>query len=530
MIKPYKFQMPIISDVAKALRRLGVALMVMATGTGKTYTSAFVTRMVIGSKDRVLFLCHNNDILRQAMRSFRKVLDSRYELGLFNGEEKAPPETNILFASFQTMRNSKEEFGRKHFDFIIVDEGHHGHAETYRDVIEYFEPRMLLGMTATPDREDGLDIRDLFGSEIVKLTLEEAIAKQYLAPVHYKVMTVGTASREALERLKIRVREGERISLREFNNRVFTERLDEEIVGEIERYRKQGIVFCPNIAQTERLAERLARARPYHSLMSRKDCEDTLKAFRAGRIRYLLTVDKFNEGIDIPDAELIVFLRSTESKTIFLQQLGRGLRKVAGKHQVTVLDFVANTNRMLELAEFAGRIKGYGGDGPQIPKGEFEFDASGIEFDIEEESQDILDILRQIEVGFYPFVEAMEAVRRMGVKSERAYGARYKEDPRLPSVPRQTYASEWKGWSHFLTGAMPIVFYPFVEAMEAVKRMGVKTWNAYRIRYKEDPRLPSNPSVAYASSWISWTHFLGTGFHPFTEAMKVVKRARKSVV
>ncbi len=461
------------------------------------------------------------------MEAYRAVFNGSRTMGMFTGEEKADPRvTEFLFASFQTMHGHRNLFTSNAFDMVVVDESHHSQAETFRPTVEYFQPKYLLGMTATPDREDGLDIGDLFGEPTATLTLQEAVARRYLSDIDYKLMTVGTAARDAINELKRRVMSGERITLRELNDEVFIHRLDEEIAEEIMSYKAQGIIFCTSIEQAEGMATRLRKARPYHSRLDRKTLDANLEGFRRGRIKYLLVKDMFNEGIDVPDTELIVFLRSTESRTIYLQQLGRGLRKTATKSHVTVLDFVGNCDRISIATAFVEEVQAlereYG------ERHSSSINASSIIFNLDEESRDLRDILQRIEVDFYSFSEAMEVVRRMGVKSQHEYKARYKEDPRLPSDPSKIYAASWISLFHFLTGTQKANFYSFTEAMEAVQRMSVKTQPEYKARYKEDSRLPSTPEGAYASSWMSWTHFLtGTqkaNFYSFTEAMEVVQR------
>ncbi|QQR61237.1 DEAD/DEAH box helicase family protein [Candidatus Uhrbacteria bacterium] len=537
MIQPHAYQVPIIRDVAKALKRDGKTLMVMATGTGKTITGALVVQKILRSKERMLFLCHTNDILRQSMLAYGKVFNGSRSMGMFTGEEKVDPKTvQFLFASFQTMNGWKSKFDPKAFDMIVVDESHHAQAETYRPTIEYFRPKFLLGKTATPDREDGKNIRDLFGTPSVTLSLEEAIARKYLSDIDYKLMTVGTASRDAINELKRRVQAGERITLRELNDNIFIERLDSDIADDILSYKAQGIIFCTDIKQAEGMAKLLKKARPYHSKLDRNELDADLEGFRRGRIKYLLTVNMFNEGIDVPDTELVVFLRSTESRTVYLQQLGRGLRKSPGKTKVTVLDFVGNCDRIKMVSDFMGKIDDFGpkGKGPKRgPRINREIDVSSIIFELDEEARDIRDIMSRIDVEFYPTMkEAMEAVRRIrGIDSRPSYNLRYRKDPRLPSNPEKIYKSEWKGWTYFLTGGEGWFYPTMKEAMEAVKRLGIKGQREYYERYREDPRLTSRPHIAYRSEWKSWTYFL-TGvakveFYPtMKEAMEAVRRIR----
>ncbi|MCK9361582.1 DEAD/DEAH box helicase family protein [Patescibacteria group bacterium] len=532
MIKPHKYQVPIIRDVVRALKRDGRTLMVMATGTGKTITSALVVQQLARKRGRMLFLCHNNDILRQAMDSYRAVFNGSHTMGMFTGEEKADPKvTEFLFASFQTMHGHRKLFEADSFDIVVVDESHHTQAETFRPTIEYFKPKYLLGMTATPDREDGLQIREQFGEPSVTLTLQEAVARKFLSDIDYKLMTVGTAARDAIRELKRRVLAGERITLRELNDEVFIHRLDEEIADEIMSYKAQGIVFCTSIEQAEGMVKRLKKARPYHSKLDRSMLAANLDGFRRGRIKYLLVKDMFNEGIDVPDTELIVFLRSTESMTVYLQQLGRGLRKTATKSHVTVLDFVGNCDRVKIATSFVEEVqkleREYGDDRIRST-----INASSIIFSLDEESRDLQDILRRLDVEFYPtMAEAMAAVRRLRIKSRAEYVRRYREDQRLHSAPNLLYASEWKSWAHFLRGEGPKNFYPTLAlAAKAARKLGADSQKSYWAVYKEDPRLPMHPHIVYASEWKSWAHFLrGEGPKNFYPTLALAAKAARKL-
>jgi superfamily II DNA or RNA helicase len=481
----------------------------------------------------MLFLCHTNDILRQSMLAYGKVFNGSRSMGMFTGEEKVDPKTvQFLFASFQTMNGWKDKFDPKDFDMIVVDESHHAQAETYRPTIEYFRPKYLLGMTATPDREDGKNIRDLFGDPSVTLSLEEAIARKYLSDINYKLMTVGTASRDAINELKRRVQAGERITLRELNDNIFIERLDSDIADDIMSYKAQGIIFCTDIKQAEGMAKLLKKARPYHSKLDRNELDADLEGFRRGRIKYLLTVDMFNEGIDVPDTELVVFLRSTESRTVYLQQLGRGLRKSPGKTHVTVLDFVGNCDRIKLVTDFMKKIGDYvPGDHRDyddvIPR---EIDVSSIIFELDQEARDIRDIMRRLDVEFYPtMAEAMEVVRRLGIKTVTQYKERYGEDPRLPSNPNRIYIKEWRGYPYFLREEViaPSDFYPKLKmAMAAIKHLGIRDWKTYVLRHGEDVRLPAQPHKVYRDEWTGRTFFLsGREKKPVYKTWTIASRA-----
>lgn len=334
------------------------ALMVMATGLGKNYTAALAferfrrSMQLLGKRCRLLFLAHQSHILDQARKTFELVFRRHMSYGTFNGVVKEW-RAKAVFATFQSAdsglfgraRRKRRPFGRRGFDYVIVDESHHSHAPTYRRVIRYFLPRFMMGMTATPDRTDLQDIREIYGNEIYSLPLEEGLARGLLAPVDYRLVTDG------LQDLSVLDTPIGRLSMKRLNKTLFIPRRDKEIVRIILKHMRRLqnpriMIFCPSIQYSDRLERHLPDAVAIHSQLTSKEQAERLEQFRAGEYNIVLTVDKFNEGIDIPDANMIVFLRSTASRMIFLQQLGRGLRRIPGKKRVLVLDFAANCERL----------------------------------------------------------------------------------------------------------------------------------------------------------------------------------------
>ena len=336
-------------DAVQAARDRGLrqALVVMATGLGKTVTVAFDTKRWREryEKGRVLFLCHNNDILYQAKTTFQAINGPDQTYGYFHGEDKHLHHVDFLFASFQTMERHRELFRPDEFAYIVVDESHHSQADTFRSTIDYFRPKFLLGVTATPDRLDELDIREIFGTEVYYLPLEEAMVRNLVTPVDYRLLTDEIQLSEGIET------GNGRVSLAALNSKVFIPKRDEEIAKIIARHvaefsQPRVIVFCSSIKHCEHLAEFVPDSFAIHSKIPERERAVKLEMFRQGIVGTVLTVDAFNEGIDIPQANVVVFLRSTTSHTIFLQQLGRGLRKSEGKDKVIALDFVANCERI----------------------------------------------------------------------------------------------------------------------------------------------------------------------------------------
>lgn len=333
------------------VRSLGLkrALVNMATGLGKTTVVATDTKRYTEIEQpgaKVLFLSHRNEIGDQARLRFENIIGGDpKKFGTLNGVRKENTNAQFLFASIQTLQGRKEDYDPEEFDYVIVDEGHHGKAESYEPLIMHFRPKFLLGLTATPDRADLQDIREIFGREVYSKTLAQALKEGLLARPDYRVI---------LDDIQESAFEGdEQISLAELNRTVFIPKRDEEIVKIIQERtadidNPRTIVFCPSIEHSERIARLLPAARALHSKVGNQS-KSVIEAFRNGDVSTMVTIDMFNEGVDIPEANVIVFLRTTQSETIFLQQLGRGLRKLPGKEEVMVLDFVANCDRLMMI-------------------------------------------------------------------------------------------------------------------------------------------------------------------------------------
>ena len=538
-LKPRKFQAPIIDNVCEALDATGRALIVMATGTGKTLTAAFAVKRQIGtpsSKKRVLVLAHMNAILEQLEAEFRKLFP-RAQVGRLYDQGSAEDSHSIVYANFVTMRNCIErgEFTPDDFEMVIVDEGHHAQADMYRDVITFFKPKGLIGMTATPDRMDGRDIRQIFGEPVAIVTLAEAMARGYVTPVTYKLMSA-EGLREEIDAILEDVRsKGVVITKKELERRLFRKAADNGFLALMDELppETKAIIFADSIPRTNDLASKVPTAKAYHSDMGSVERTALLTSFRLGDVRRLITVDALNEGVDVPDADVVVFLRSTQSLTIFLQQLGRGLRLAPGKERVTVYDFVGNVQRLQMLRDFLEEMKakrteqgddeesdgGCGPFGPRIPFDDTLFD--NVEFEIAPELIDILKLLDGIEKNFYStLAEASEAARKLGITDGKNYKAGlYKEDPMLPSNPNLVYA-DWTSWSDFLEKH----YKTLAEASAAARKLGIRTGPEYSAKRKGDPKLPSTPKDIYPD-WTTWPDFLDT--NPYTTLAEASAAARK---
>ena len=362
-LKPHAFQERILEQLA-AEREAGYPrnLVVAATGTGKTMIAAFdYARFRRAHPDaaRLLFVVHRKEILAQALDCFRAVLrDPNFGELLVDGSE--PAAWNHVFASVQSLdrRRPWEPLGGGHFDFVIVDEAHHGPAQSYRALFEAIAPRVLLGLTATPERMDGSSILPDFGNRFAaEIRLPEALEEKLLCPFHYFGVTdpVATADEGFWRNGQYDAGALERVYTGDDFRAL--QRLD-VIVGALARYHPRletarAVGFCAGVRHAEYMAakfrERDLAAAALHAGTPRDERAERIRAFREGRLRFLFTVDLFNEGVDIPEINLVLFLRPTESLTVFLQQLGRGLRNAPEKDCLTVLDLVGQTHRKYRI-------------------------------------------------------------------------------------------------------------------------------------------------------------------------------------
>jgi superfamily II DNA or RNA helicase len=357
-------------------------LLQMATGLGKTLVAAADVKRFLAERPeaRILFLCHQNDILDQAQAIFEQVVGSEHTYGKFTGETKDYHEVDCLFASFDAMRNNRELFFRDEFDYVAVDESHHAKAPTYEPTLDYFQPDFMLGITATPDRHDLKNIREIFGNEVYALSLEEAIARELLATVDYQVMTDDIADTQTIfDQL------GRKHSYKQLDRLIFIPKRDQEIARIIHEQSEKTtgptkrIIFCRSIQQAQMFAQYFEKGAPTHSELPREQQKQLLEAFRNGSIDTLLTVDKFNEGIDLPDANQIVFLRKTRDKT-----------------NVQVLDFVANCDRLVMLDQLWADIRQYThARRPSEPYDLTAVNAGTLTFNDSE--RDVLELLAEIE-------------------------------------------------------------------------------------------------------------------------------------
>ena len=371
-ITPHPYQERIL-EALEAARANGSFrnLVVAATGTGKTVIAAcdYARYREQDQTDaRLLFVAHRKEILEQARDCFRIVLkDANFGELLIGG--KAPTEWNAVFASIQSL-NSKEPWNhldKQFYDFIIIDEAHHGAAASYQPLFEQFTPKILLGLTATPERMDGSSILPDFENRFAaEIRLPEALEEKLLCPFHYFGVTdpISISDDRFWNNGKYdtsALTEAYASENQEALNRVDT------ILQSIRRYQPdlsnvRAVGFCASVDHAKYMADKFNQAGLQSEVVlgetpSQQRIE-TVRDFRAGRIPFLFVVDVFSEGVDVPEINLVMFLRPTESLTVFLQQLGRGLRHSKGKECLTVLDFVGQSHRKYRIdRKFAALLR-----------------------------------------------------------------------------------------------------------------------------------------------------------------------------
>ncbi len=349
-LKPYHYQLEILEKlkVERKVHQSYKNLIVAATGTGKTMLAAFDFKSYRAENPQAkfLFIAHRIEILRQASNTFKNVLKDQ-NFGELMGDGYSPTQKNVVFATVQTFNQlDLESFVHKtYYDYIIIDEVHHAQANTYQKIIQYFQPQLLIGLTATPERMDGKSILPDFNYRIAaEIRLPDALNNKLLCPFQY----FGISDR--IDYSKIKWNNG-RYDTAELNKVLTANDVRVgDIIANLQKYTKDiesvaCIGFCASKDHALYMATKFNQAGLKAKSLTADNAaqrEQILQEFKQRKITYLFVVDMFNEGVDIPEIDTLLFLRPTESLTIFLQQLGRGLRLYENKDVLTVLDFVGH--------------------------------------------------------------------------------------------------------------------------------------------------------------------------------------------
>jgi superfamily II DNA or RNA helicase/HKD family nuclease len=371
-IHPYDYQSQILEelDADRKLRGNYRNLVVSATGTGKTIISAFDYARFVkynkGTKTRLLFIAHREEILKQSLACFRSVLKDSNFGELYTGNH-TPSSMDYVFMSIQTFESRRPDtvLPEYYYDFIVIDEFHHAASKSYQNLLSYFNPKIMIGLTATPERMDGKDILKYFNNRITsEIRLPEAIDRGILSPFQYFGITDsadlgnitwvrGSYSPAELERLyAVGTEAYKRAGL---------------IANAVKRYSSdindiKGLGFCVSVTHAEFMARYFNSigidAIALSGRSSREDRDSAHQKLASAKVKVIFAVDLYNEGIDIPEINTVLFLRPTESMTVFIQQLGRGLRLAEGKECLTVLDFIGRANVKYNFTEkFLSLIK-----------------------------------------------------------------------------------------------------------------------------------------------------------------------------
>lgn len=360
---PREYQETASTRMREALLDTGRALIVLATGLGKTVVISEVVADLLRDGlvpgDRVLVLAHTRDLVQQLHQAFWFQLPKWVPTHqLVDGESPSFWE-GVTFATVQSAHRRRDSLPQ--FGLIVVDEAHHVGAETFIQTLTALAPPMRAGVTATPWRGDDYDIEQIFGQALIRMGIAEGLQKGFLCDVDYRLLA------DNIDWEMVQDLSAHRYSLGQLNRRLILPTRDEEAVRIIAdvfqtTHRRGAIVFSPSIAHAHEFAGMLrAYGFQAEAISSEDDARQRdvkLSRFRGGEYDIMTTVDLFNEGVDLPDIDMIVFMRVTHSRRIFVQQLGRGLRLSPGKDKVLVLDFVSDLRRIAEVVDLDRAVRG----------------------------------------------------------------------------------------------------------------------------------------------------------------------------
>lgn len=359
----HDYQRDAAARLREALTDTGRGQVVLATGLGKTVVMAEVVadlfRDELVQHGRALVVAHTTELVEQLHRAFWHQLPKWVRTEHFATGEVPKLWDGVIFATIQTAASCPDVLPP--IGLMVVDEAHHIGASMFQQVIESVKPKMLLGATATPWRGDGFDIDRTLGPAVVQYGIADGLSRGFLSEVDYRLCA------DNIDWEFVQEMSAHRYSLAQLNKRLILPVRDEQAARRIravfdEEGRKAGIVFCPSLVHAEAIAAMLRQygftAEAISGEMSPRQRDLLMSRFRAGQIDLMTSVDLFNEGVDVPDVDMIVFMRATHSRRIFVQQLGRGLRLSPKKKKVVVLDFVTDLRRVAEVMELDAASKG----------------------------------------------------------------------------------------------------------------------------------------------------------------------------
>ena len=466
-IKPRQYQETVIQEsLDKFNGGKNRLLLEMATGLGKTYTVAHLIKQILkqGNVKRVLFLAHQVEILLQSVTAFKNVLGiGTYSFSAcFGGADPEP--TDFVFGSFDTLFSKIATLEKETFDIVIVDEAHHTPAVTYAAVVEHFHPKLLVGLTATPFREDSKDVLAFFGGSaghVGKYDLAWALRHNKLAFPKYLVL-LDDLDQSRIDQLSAGM------SIKDLDQQLFLHKKDEEVVRIIEKTVRdkeipnpKGIVFCRSIKHINHLIQFFptGSATFVHSKMTDQQRWQNIRDFREGTYRYILVRDLFNEGVDIPETNLLVFMRYTGSHTVWLQQLGRGLRKTPNKDFVYVLDFVGSLERLNEVHQLTKSVnntpieKENWEEPPPRAKKETVHNSS-LEVNYSQSAAQVLELIEAMQYRLKSRMQAVEVLQRYYGDYEKIPALNEVESALIDTTADQI-ATHFDSYFGYLEAALP---------------------------------------------------------------------------
>lgn len=416
-------------------------LVVLATGLGKTYLAAFDSQRL----EKVLFVAHREEILAQSLDSFRRIRPETV-FGTYTGKEKNL-DADVIFASVQTLSRQEHlsRFAPDDFDYIIIDEFHHACASTYRKILAYFQPKFLLGLTATPERRDQGDLLSLCqGNLVYERGFVAGITRGLLIPFHY------FGIRDPVDYQTIPWRSG-KFDPAELEKAVDTQKRSERILEEWKRHGgKRTLAFCCSTTHADYMcryfSENGVKCGAVHSGTHSAPRGESIEKLKRGDISVIFSVDIFNEGLDVPVIDTVMMLRPTESPVIFLQQLGRGLRRAEGKEYLTVIDLIGNhrsfllkPRTLLSLSEGTMRLaKAL----DEISKGEVKLpEGCSINFEVK-----LIDMMKEF-LKISPHDAIMALYEEFKLTHGRRMNAR---EIQAAGLNLNAIRSKYAGWFHFL--------------------------------------------------------------------------------
>lgn len=351
--EPRPYQDKIIKKILSNFENgRGKSLFIVATGLGKTVIASTAANLLMAQGlKKILVLCHSTDLAQQLQKEFWNQIPKSVATRIFMDGDAPVPIEGINFGLYQTLHGYLGGIDPDAFDLVIVDEAHHALANAFATCMEHLKPKFLIGMTATPWRGDGALIDSVFGEPIDKVSLVDGMKMGYLSRVDYRLICDNINWDEVPKLAK------KTVSVRDLNKRLFLPQRDDAVVENLTQAMKEFsdpriAIFSPSISHAENFARKLnvqGISAANASINDKIKRRSILMDFTAGRLTALTSVDVLNEGIDVPDLNILVFLRATHSRRIFVQQLGRGLRLAPGKDKVVVLDYVTDIRRLAAI-------------------------------------------------------------------------------------------------------------------------------------------------------------------------------------